>query len=113
MFDALSMGHAPVTHARRARCPAHAGSIFNECVLVIVIVVWVTEMRLVDEVDGWLREKQYRQDTGLRGMWELRVDACWSSSGMGRNSPEEHRSSVSLLEANKPEWCSRQSEADA
>ena len=27
------MGHDPTTHARRARCLAHVGSIFNECCL--------------------------------------------------------------------------------
>ena len=31
---AFSRGHDPITLARRARCPAHVGSIFNECCLV-------------------------------------------------------------------------------
>ena len=34
MSDVFSMGHDPLTLARRARCPAHVGSIFNECCLV-------------------------------------------------------------------------------
>ena len=38
IFDAFSRGHDPTAHARRARCLAHVGSIFNECVIVIVIV---------------------------------------------------------------------------
>ena len=27
-------GHDPIAHARSARCPAHVGSILNECVIV-------------------------------------------------------------------------------
>ena len=37
MSAAFSRCRAPITHARRARCPAHVGSILNECVSVIVI----------------------------------------------------------------------------
>ena len=29
-----------IAHACRARCPAHVGSIFNECVVVINVSVW-------------------------------------------------------------------------
>ena len=32
--DAFSRGHVAVTLARRARCPAHVGSIVDECCLV-------------------------------------------------------------------------------
>ena len=31
MSDVCSVGHDPNTHARRARCLAHVGSIFNAC----------------------------------------------------------------------------------
>ena len=31
--------HDPIAHARRARCQAYVGSIFNECVNVIVLGV--------------------------------------------------------------------------
>ena len=31
IFDALWRGHNPITHARRARCLAYVGSIFNGC----------------------------------------------------------------------------------
>ena len=34
--DAFSRGHDPIAHARRATSLAHVGSIFNECVTVIV-----------------------------------------------------------------------------
>ena len=30
-FRCVFEGHDPITHARRARCPAHVGSIFKEC----------------------------------------------------------------------------------
>ena len=41
-LDTLSSHRFPMIsskgmHARRARCPAHAGSIFDECVIVTVI----------------------------------------------------------------------------
>ena len=36
------MGHDPITHARRARCVAHVGFIFNDCVIVIVSTSDVT-----------------------------------------------------------------------
>ena len=32
-FRCFFEGSGPITHARRARCPAHVGSIFNECSL--------------------------------------------------------------------------------
>merc|ERR1712136_142860 len=34
--DAFSRGRDPIAHARRHRCPAHVGSIFDEFVIVIV-----------------------------------------------------------------------------
>ena len=37
IYDAFSRDHAPITHAWRARRPAHVESIFNECVIFIVI----------------------------------------------------------------------------
>ena len=35
--DVFSRGRDPIAHACRARRPAHVGSIFNECVSVIVV----------------------------------------------------------------------------
>ena len=34
MSDVFSIGHDPITLARRATCPAHVGSIVNECCVV-------------------------------------------------------------------------------
>ena len=61
MSDVSSRGHDPIAHGRRARCLAHDGFLFNECVVVsvtvivivtIIVIVIVTTPRVTSP---WLR----------------------------------------------------------